>query len=105
MCRLGIPAALVVDPVAVEPFVNAGKCFMRLVDETQIERRRCLQAFRTLEAAGVLATDQEDARARHVELRVGSLVGDDAKERVELILPLAHQRPRHDEENAGSALG
>ena len=105
MCCLGIPAALVVDAVAVKPFVNASKYLVRLVDETQIERRQRLQAFGALDAAGVLPTDQKYARARHVELRVGSLVGDDAKQRVELVLPLAHQRPRHDDENAGSALG
>ena len=32
-------------------------------------------------------------------------MGHDAEQRVELVLPLAQERPGHDDKNAGSALG
>ena len=66
-------AALVVRAKAVEAFVDAGEHLVRLVDDTQVERRRSRQSCRTRGAAGVLAPDQKHARRRNLALGVGSL--------------------------------
>ena len=93
------PAVLVVNAVAVEPAVNAGEDFMGFVDQAEIEGWRPTQACEPRVRADVLAPGEEDAGAADIDVGVRRLDGLDAEQRVELVLPLPEQRPRHDNEN------
>ena len=93
---------LVVDPVAVVAFVQAREDLVRLVDDDQVERGTRAELLRAAFAAGELAADQVDTRSGEVRL---GLLGLNPKQVEQLVLPLADQRLRDDEEDALGPFG
>ena len=78
---------------------------MRLVDHAEIERRARAELLRAALAAGPLAADQEDSGTIGVDARLRRLERRDPEQREQLVLPLANQSPRQNDQNPFRALG
>ena len=94
--------SLVVDPVSVVTFVKPREDLVRLVDDDQVERGTCAELLGAAFASGELAADQVDTRSGEVRL---GLLGLNPKQVEQLVLPLADQRLRDDEEDALGPFG
>ena len=82
--------------------MEPGEDLVGLVDDDQVERRRRAERLGATLAAGELASDQVDAGRDEVAAVLGRL---DAEQVQQLVLPLADQRLRHDQQDALRALG
>src|SRR4051812_38857724 len=75
---------------------------VRLVDDDQVERSSRAELLGAALASGELAADQVDTRSGKVRL---CLLGLNAKQVEQLVLPLADQRLRDDEKDALGPFG
>ena len=87
---------LVVDPVAAVPLVQPGKDLVRLVDDYQIKRRSRAERSRPSLAAREFAPHQIHTGAEEAHLLLARL---DTEELEKLVLPLADERLRYDQQN------
>ena len=98
----GLVRVFVINAVAVVSLVQPREDLVGLVDDHQVERRRGGERCRAALAAREFASDQVDAggeKARRILSRLN------AEELEELVLPLADERLRHDQQDALSPLG
>ena len=93
---------LVVESVASVALVQAGEDLVRLVDDDQVERWHGAEELGAAFASGELAADQVHARCDEVRLILARL---DAEQVEQLVLPLADQRLRDDQQDALRAFG
>ena len=105
MRRAGVGALIVVEALLVVAPMDASEYLVGFVDQAQVERRRLAQPLEAALAAGVLAPGNEDARRRDIHVAIGGFQRLHAEQFAQFVLPLAEQRPRHDDEHSALAFG